>query len=149
MNPEYGLLKEKGLAYFDAWASTFGQTTTVWELDATGVGYKINTRFSKFENVPELINMYRSVADVITAADLKEQNQGVSYTPKIKGGKPQNIVVKRSEEQARHMGLQEQKTGLDGLPMFDGEGNPVMGWTPKSIIHRMENLPRDPGVSCG
>lgn len=70
---QYDDMKNRGILHFDAWASTFGQVVAGWELDATGVNYKLNSRFSKFQNVPELVNMYRSFADVILREDLEEQ----------------------------------------------------------------------------
>ena len=142
----YDTLKEKGLTGFDAWASTFGQVVTGWELDATGVGYKINSRFSKFQNMPELVGMYRTFADVITNKDLAEQNQGKSFTPKVRGGKPLNLVLERSSQQAHYMGVQRQKIGPSGKPLFHPDGRPVMVWPKGSIIHRMENLPKDPRI---
>jgi N12 class adenine-specific DNA methylase/predicted RNA methylase len=141
---QYDELKAKGLAHFDAWASTFGEVATGWELDATGVGYKLNSRFSKFQNVPELINMYRTVGDVITKRDLVEQNQGQSFTPKVKDGKPRNLVVERSPWQAEYMGVQRPAYFEDGRPKLNEDGSQVMEWPEKSIIYRMENLPDDP-----
>jgi hypothetical protein len=143
---QYEDLKKKGLVHFDAWASTFGRIVTGWELDATGVGYKLNTRFSKFQNMPELINLYRTVGDVITKKDIEVQNQGRSLVPKIKGGKPLNLVVERSPLQAEYMGIQRQAVGENGKPLFTDDGKPVMKWNEGSIIHRMENLPRDPKI---
>ncbi|MDL2227233.1 DEAD/DEAH box helicase family protein, partial [Deltaproteobacteria bacterium OttesenSCG-928-M10] len=124
----YDTLKEKGLTHFDSWASTFGQVVTGWELDATGVGYKINSRFSKFQNMPELINMYRTFADVITNKDLVEQNQGRSFTPRVSGDKPQNLVLERSEQQAEYMGVQKQAFDAKGQPLFFPDGRPIMVW---------------------
>jgi len=143
---QYDTLKEKGLVHFDAWASTFGRVVTGWELDSTGVGYKLNTRFSKFQNMPELINLYRTVGDVITKTDLVTHNQGRSFVPKIKGGKPYNLVVERSPLQAEYMGLQRQAVDANGRPIFADNGKPVMEWNKGSIIHRMENLPKDPKI---
>ncbi len=68
---QYDEMKARGIHYFDSWASTFGQVTIGWELDATGVNYKLNSRFSKFQNVPELTALYRSFADVVTKEDLQ------------------------------------------------------------------------------
>ncbi len=143
---QYPELKAKGLAHFDSWASTFGQVVAGWELDATGVGYRLNNRFAKFQNVPELLRMYRTVADVITNSDLVRNNGGKSFTPKVKGGKPQNVVVPRSELQARYMGVQSQSVDDRGRPMFFDNGGPVMQWNEGSIIYRMEHLPKDPRV---
>ena len=64
---QYDALKEKGLTNFDAWASTFGETVTAIELDPTGTGYRAKTRFAKFFNIPELMAMFKEVADVQTA----------------------------------------------------------------------------------
>lgn len=144
---QYDEMKRRGIVHFDAWASTFGQVVTGWELDATGVNYKLNSRFAKFQNVPELISLYRTFADVITKQDLQRQaaERGTRFpVPKIKGGKPRNIVVERSEDQARYMGVQETVLGDDGKPIMKKDGTPVKQWTPGSIIHRMEHLPKDP-----
>lgn len=141
---QYDELKRKGLAHFDSWASTFGQVATGWELDATGVGYKLNNRFAKFQNVPELIRMYRAVGDVVTNSDIVANNHGVSFTPKVKGGKPINVVVPRSEMQARYMGVQTPLLDAMGRPIHADDGSPVMEWNEGSIIYRMEHLPKDP-----
>lgn len=115
-------LKNKGIEYFDAWASTFGQITNGWELDATGVNYKLKSRFASFQNVPELLSMYRSFADVVTKSDLDEQAAKAGMrplTPSVDGGKPFNHVVERSSGQAAYM---------------------------EQIIERMEHLPKDPRI---
>ena len=141
---QHDTLKEKGLTHFDSWASTFGEVTTGWELDATGVGYKLNSRFAKFQNMPELVNMYRTVGDVITKQDIVEQNQGKRLTPAITGGKPRSVIAERSELQARYMGVQQPRTDSLGQPVLQADGAPIMEWPEGSIIHRMENLPKDP-----
>ncbi|MFD2274742.1 hypothetical protein ACFS07_36225 [Undibacterium arcticum] len=87
---QYDSMKLQGVEHFDAWASTFGQVVTGWELDATGMNYKLNSRFAKFQNVPELIAQYRTFADVVTLADLKQQaiDRGERFpVPNIKGGR--------------------------------------------------------------
>lgn len=146
---QYDELKARGIVHFDSWASTFGSVVTGWELDATGVNYKLNSRFAKFQNVPELTSMYRTFADVITKSDLDRQaaEQGKRFpVPKIKGGKPRNVIVERSAQQAMFMGIQESVVGHDGKPLLRGDGTPVKDWTKGSIIHRMENLPDDPRI---
>lgn len=65
------MLKNQNLEHFDAWASTFGETTTTIELSPEGTGYRPKTRFSKFYNLPELMNMFKEVADIKTADMLK------------------------------------------------------------------------------
>ncbi|NLP65522.1 N-6 DNA methylase [Paraburkholderia sacchari] len=144
---QYDELKSRGIHHFDAWASTFGQVVTGWELDATGVNYRLNSRFSKFQNVPELTNLYRSFADVITREDLQRQaeERGTRFpVPKVKGGKPTNIVVERSPLQARYMGEQTPVLDSEGKPVRRADGSTITNWTEGSIIHRMENLPKDP-----
>lgn len=146
---QYPEIKQAGIVHFDAWASTFGEVVTSWELDATGVNYQLKSRFSKFKNVPELVSMYRSFADVILRDDLEEQARarGTRFpVPRIAGGKPRNIVVERSALQAQYMGVQEPKLGSDGKPYTREDGSAVMDWNHGSIIHRMENLPNDPRV---
>ena len=64
---QYGLLEQKELLHFDAWASTFGETVTAMELAPEGTGYRAKTRFSRFYNLPELMNMFKEVADIQTA----------------------------------------------------------------------------------
>ena len=67
---QYGTLQQKKLAHFDSWASTFGETTTAIELAPEGTGYRARTRFAKFFNLPELINMFKEVADIKTSDQL-------------------------------------------------------------------------------
>ena len=61
---QYGTLQQKGLTHFDCWASTFGETTTAIELAPEGTGYRARTRFAKFFNLPELMSMFKEVADI-------------------------------------------------------------------------------------
>lgn len=67
---QYSTLQKMGLTHFDCWASTFGETTTAIELAPEGTGYRARTRFAKFFNLPELMNMFREVADIKTADTL-------------------------------------------------------------------------------
>ena len=67
---QYGTLQQKGLTHFDSWASTFGETTTAIELAPEGTGYRARTRFAKFFNLPELMNMFKEVADIKTSDQL-------------------------------------------------------------------------------
>lgn len=87
---QYHALEEHGLLNFDAWASTFGETVTAIELAPEGTGYRAKTRFSRFYNLPELMSMFKEVADIQTADMLKLP------VPKVN---PHNIVLKPSEQQ--------------------------------------------------
>ena len=87
---QYGALKRNDLLHFDSWASTFGETVTAIELAPEGTGYRAKTRFAKFYNLPELVMMFREVADVQTADMLKLPVPMVHY---------HNVVLKPSEQQ--------------------------------------------------
>ena len=86
-------LEQHGLSSFDAWASTFGETVTAVELAPEGTGYRTKTRFSKFYNLPELMSMFKQVADVQTADMLNLP------VPKLVGGKPINVALPPSHQQ--------------------------------------------------
>ena len=64
---QYDALLRNGLQHFDAWASTFGETVTALEIAPEGNGYRLKTRFARFYNLPELMQMFREVADIQTA----------------------------------------------------------------------------------
>ena len=87
---QYGTLQQKGLTHFDCWASTFGETTTAIELAPEGTGYRARTRFAKFFNLPELMNMFKEVADIKTSDQL--------HLP-VPEAKFETVVVKPSEIQ--------------------------------------------------
>uniref|UniRef100_UPI003FEDD72E DEAD/DEAH box helicase n=1 Tax=Gemmiger formicilis TaxID=745368 RepID=UPI003FEDD72E len=90
---QYGLLEQEGLLNFDAWASTFGESVTAIELAPEGNGYRSKTRFAKFYNLPELMNMFKQCADIQTADMLKLP------VPEISGGKPTIVKLPPSELQ--------------------------------------------------
>ena len=87
-------LKQLGLYEFDAWAATFGEAVQGMEVAPDGSGYRLNTRFSKFVNVSDLMAIFRLVADIQTKSMLKLPR------PKIKGGKPQARTAPKSAELA-------------------------------------------------
>ena len=90
---QFRALKERGLHHFDAWASTFGETQASIELAPEGTGYRLKTRFARFYNLPELMMLFREVADIQTADMLNLP------VPLLKGGTVQNIVLKPTEFQ--------------------------------------------------
>ena len=87
---QYETLRRQGLTHFDAWASTFGETITSIELAPEGTGYRAKTRFARFYNLPELIAMFKQVADIQTADMLNLPVPTVNY---------HNVVMKPSEHQ--------------------------------------------------
>ena len=94
---QYGTLHRNDLIHFDSWASTFGETVTAIELAPEGTGYRAKTRFAKFYNLPELMTMFKEVADIQTADMLNLPVPHVNY---------HNVVLKPSEI---------QKDMVDGL----------------------------------
>ena len=86
-------LREHGLYAFDAWAANFGETVSAMELAPEGTGYRIKTRFARFNNLPELISMWKLAADVQTADMLKLE------VPELEGGKPTVIMCPPTELQ--------------------------------------------------
>ena len=87
---QYNTLRENDLLHFDAWASTFGETVTAIELAPEGTGYRAKTRFAKFYNLPELMSMFKEIADIQTADMLKLPVPEAEY---------HNVVLKPSEQQ--------------------------------------------------
>lgn len=100
---QYDTLREKGLIHFDAWASTFGETVTQNELAPEGKGYRPRTRFSKFFNLPELMAMFKEVADIKTADELNLPTPEVIYETVV--ARPteiqQELVQELSERAAK------------------------------------------------
>lgn len=98
---QYDTLRSQGLQHFDAWASTFGETITAIELAPEGTGYRAKTRFARFYNLPELISMFKQVADVQTADMLKLPVPEAEYHNEvIKPSKFQTDMVASFSERA-------------------------------------------------
>ena len=72
---QYDRLKQLGLLHFDSWASSFGETVTELELKPEGTGFRLKERFAKFFNVPELMNIFREVADIKTKEMLDDMHK--------------------------------------------------------------------------
>lgn len=89
---EMSLLKGQSVAHFDSWAATFGEPVTALELSPDGSGYRLHTRFARFINVPELMQMFRQVADIQTQEMLKLP------VPDLHGGKPTVVSAPCSPE---------------------------------------------------
>ncbi|MCM1060920.1 MAG: DEAD/DEAH box helicase family protein [Eubacterium sp.] len=98
------LLKNAGLQNFDDWASNFGEVVTQLELKPAGDGYRPKKRFSKFVNLPELMQMYKEFADIRTADMLKLP------VPEIEGGKPQTVVSKPNDFQKAYVQILAERS---------------------------------------
>ncbi len=96
---QYDLLEQRQLQHFDAWASSFGETATTLELAPEGTGYRAKTRFAKFYNLPELMTMFRQVADIQTADMLNLPVPDVAYVTETSKptGLQQEMVGELSE----------------------------------------------------
>ena len=93
-----GSARRSGVEHFDAWAANFGEAVTALELAPDGSGYRMHTRFAKFVNLPELLSMFRSFADVQTADMLKLPE------PELEGGKPHVVAAPASPELKEFVG---------------------------------------------
>ncbi len=119
-------LEAAGVEHFDAWAANFGEAVTALELAPDGSGYRMHTRFAKFVNLPELLSMFRSFADVQTADMLHLPR------PEIDGGKPHITAAPASEALKEYVGTlveraQKLKNGrvdpkLDNMLKITGDG---------------------------
>ena len=100
---QYDRLQELGMTHFDCWASRFGETVTALELAPEGTGYRARTRFSKFFNLPELMNLFREVADIKTADQLHLPTPEVEY---------HNIVAQPTEQQQEMVKALSERASL-------------------------------------
>ena len=103
---QYDRLQELGMAHFDCWASRFGETVTALELAPEGTGYRARTRFSKFFNLPELMNLFKEIADIKTADQLHLPTPEVEY---------HNVVAQPTEHQQEMVqALSERASAVHG-----------------------------------
>ena len=100
---QYDRLQELSMTHFDCWASRFGETTTALELAPEGTGYRARTRFSKFFNLPELMNLFKEVADIKTADQLHLPTPEVEY---------HNIVAQPTEQQQEMVKTLSERASL-------------------------------------
>ena len=100
---QYDRLQELSMTHFDCWASRFGETVTALELAPEGTGYRARTRFSKFFNRPELMNLFREVADIKTADQLHLPTPEVEY---------HNIVAQPTEQQQEMVKALSERASL-------------------------------------
>jgi N12 class adenine-specific DNA methylase len=101
---QYETLRKNGLQHFDCWASTFGETVTAIELAPEGTGYRAKTRFARFYNLPELINMFKEIADIKTADMLNLPVPKANYhNVAVKPSKFQQDMVAELAERAERV----------------------------------------------
>ena len=140
---QYDRLQELSMTHFDCWASRFGETTTALELAPEGTGYRARTRFSKFFNLPELMNLFKEVADIKTADQLHLPTPEVEY---------HNIVAQPTEHQKEMVQVLSERASKvhsgsvdpseDNMLKITGDGRKL--GLDQRIINQL--LPDEPGT---
>ena len=140
---QYDRLQELGMAHFDCWASRFGETVTALELAPEGTGYRARTRFSKFFNLPELMNLFKEVADIKTADQLHLPTPQVEYHNIV--AQPTEIqkeMVKALSERASEVHRGSVDPSVDNMLKITSDGRKL--GLDQRIINQM--LPDEPGT---
>ena len=140
---QYDQLQELGMAHFDCWASRFGETVTALELAPEGTGYRARTRFSKFFNLPELMNLFKEVADIKTADQLHLPTPQVEYHNVV--AQPTDIqkeMVKALSERASEVHRGSVDPSVDNMLKITSDGRKL--GLDQRIINQM--LPDEPGT---
>jgi len=120
---QHDRLQEMGMSHFDCWASRFGETTTALELAPEGTGYRARTRFAKFFNLPELMNLFKEVADIKTADQLHLPTPEVAYhTISTKPTQIQQDMVKALSERASKVHSGAVSPDVDNMLKITSDG---------------------------
>ena len=138
---QYDTLAQNGLQHFDSWASTFGETVTALELAPEGTNYRAKTRFAKFYNLPELMKMFREVADIQTADMLKLPVPTVNYhNIKTKPSEIQTEMVASLAKRAEKVRARLVEPNIDNMLKITNDGRKL------ALDQRMIDpmLPDDP-----
>lgn len=138
---QYDTLAQNGLQHFDSWASTFGETVTALELAPEGTNYRAKTRFAKFYNLPELMQMFREVADIQTADMLKLPVPKVNYhNIKTKPSEIQTEMVASLAKRAEKVRARLVEPNIDNMLKITNDGRKL------ALDQRMIDpmLPDDP-----
>ena len=120
---QYETLVENGLQHFDSWASTFGETVTAYELKPEGTGYRTKTRFAKFYNLPELMAMFKEVADIKTADTLNLPTPTPHYhNVAVKPSDFQKAMVAELGERAEKVRNNQVDASVDNMLKITNDG---------------------------
>ena len=120
---QYNTLKEHDLLHFDAWASSFGETVTAIELAPEGSGYRAKTRFSRFYNLPELMSMFKEVADIQTADMLNLPVPKANFhNVVLKPSEQQKEMVKALSERAERVRNKMVDSSVDNMLLITNDG---------------------------
>ena len=134
-------LEEQGLQHFDAWAANYGETVTAIELSPEGTGYRAKTRFAKFYNLPELMSVFKNVADIQTADILKLPVPEAHYhNIALKPSEYQKGIVASLAERAEKVRNREVDSSVDNMLLITNDGRKL------ALDQRLVNpmLPSDP-----
>lgn len=135
-------LQEQGLQHFDSWAANYGETVTAIELSPEGTGYRAKTRFAKFYNLPELMSVFKNVADIQTADMLKLPVPEAHYhNIALKPSEYQKEIVASLAERAEKVRNREVDSSVDNMLLITNDGRKL------ALDQRLVNpmLPSDPG----
>ena len=138
---QYDALEDKHLQHFDSWASTFGETVTAIELAPEGTGYRAKTRFAKFYNLPELMMMFRQVADIQTADMLNLPVPKANFhNIAVKPTEHQKNIVESLSERAEKVRNKMVDSSVDNMLLITNDGRKL------ALDQRLYNemLPDDP-----
>ena len=134
-------LEEQGLKHFDSWAANYGETVTAIELSPEGTGYRAKTRFAKFYNLPELMSVFKNVADIQTADMLKLPVPEAHYhNIALKPSEYQKKIVASLAERAEKVRNREVDSSVDNMLLITNDGRKL------ALDQRLVNpmLPSDP-----
>ena len=143
---QYESLKKNNLEHFDSWASTFGETQSAFELSPEGTGYRVKTRFSKFYNLPELMSMFKEVADIQTADMLNLPTPEAHYEViKTLPSEEQKEILKSLSERADDVRNRVVEPDEDNMLKITNDGkklaldqrliNPLLPDNPNSKVN--------------
>ncbi|MCB5374439.1 DEAD/DEAH box helicase family protein [Flavonifractor plautii] len=140
---QYDRLQELNMTHFDCWASRFGETVTALELAPEGTGYRARTRFSKFFNLPELMNLFKEVADIKTADQLNLPTPEVEYHNIVaQPTEHQQEMVKALSERASEVHRGSVDPSVDNMLKITSDGRKL--GLDQRIVNQM--LPDEPGT---
>ena len=138
---QHDTIRGKGLAHFDCWASTFGETTTAIELAPEGTGYRARTRFAKFFNLPELMNLFKEAADIKTADQLNLPTPTPIYHNEVaQPTEIQKAMVQELSERAAAVHSGKVDPSVDNMLRITSDGRKL--GLDQRIIN--PNLPDEP-----
>lgn len=140
---QHDTLENLGMSHFDAWAANFGETVTAMELAPEGTGYRARTRFSKFFNLPELMSIFKEVADIKTSDELNLPKPEVVYHNEVsQPTEIQKALVKELSERASKVHARQVDPSVDNMLAITNDGRKL------GLDQRVINplLPDEPGT---